>query len=1000
MARAHRPSLYTIPLDRAFADTLVRGVAAIHGAKPLDLARGMILLPNARAVVAVRDAFIRYGGQAMLLPRLVSLGDGDLDQAAGAALDRLDTSTAPNPPIEPLHRQLLLARTIMEIAADTPVTEAMRLATSLAQVIDQLRIEQVELSQLCDFVPQEDMAEHWDSAFALLQQVLDGWQDRLGAIGLVDRTDERNRLLDATAQIWAEHGLPVAFVIAAGITTSAPAIARLLSVIASSEGGAVVLPHVDTAMDALQWDALGGDPSRQALDGPAPHFEETHPQYHLKLLLDRMGLHRDEVAIWPGVTSPIDPMGRTRFVGTMMAAAAFTDDWPEIPPAKRKLPGVTLYDLATPDQEALTIALAMREALDTPGKTAALVTSDRTIAARVAAQLTRWGIVADDSAGVPLSNSAPGELVLALLDAAASNWAPVELIALLSHPLVASGEDRREWLDRVRELDLLLRGPRPATGLDDVAALIASQQPASGALVAWWAALMAVVKPLDGAASAPLTEQLASLRAALAALAGDGLWSGAAGRALAQFYGDLERHAALIVSPIMWRDASAMLRSLMREVPVRAPYGGHPRLFIWGLIEARLQRADRMILAGLNEGQWPQRPSFDPWLPPLVRRRLGLPGIERQTGLSAHDFTCALGADEVIITRSQRDGGTPTVASRLRLRLDALLGKDAVTRASAGPHAPLASLLDACAQPRPVSRPSLAPPPAKRPRRISVTQVDTLRADPFAFYANNALGLRRLDRLDAEPTAAWRGTAVHLVLERWLKGGEWTLEAAERQLNLFLDGPGITPTLRAIWTPRLRAALANFVRMTLAGLGAGRVPIIPASEVRGTIVMGEITLSGKADRIDRMADGTLAIVDYKTGSSPAKAAVEAGYALQLGLLGAMAQAGAFPDTGGQVAAFEYWRANRDDKTRDFGWVDSPFYSEKARPDRRMDEESFAAEARAITEQVFARYLTGGEDYIAKLAPLFAPYADYDQLMRLEEWYGRDGHDPDAEEERA
>lgn len=991
VAKGPRPSLYTIPLNRAFADALIHGVVAMHGGSALHLARGMILLPNRRAIAAVRDAFIRHSGQAMVLPRLVSLGDGDLDEAAGAALDRIDGAEQSNAAIEPLHRQLLLAQMVARAKPDIPMREAMRLATSVAQVIDQLLIEEISLEQFCAFEPDEGMAGHWSQAFALLKGIFSVWPSLLSSLGLVDRTHERNRLLNQAARGWAAHGLPAPFVVAAGISTSAPAIARLLKTIANAPGGTVVLPHLDVGMSAEEWDALGEDPRKPTDMSKPRQNSEAHPQYHLKLLLDRMGFHRDEVAIWPGETKPHDHHKRVALTRTMMASAQFTDSWPRSPWAKRKLTGITFYDLATPDQEALTIALALREVLETPGKTAALVTSDRAIAARVAGHLARWGIVADDSAGTPLSNMAAGELLLSLIAAAASGWAPVELIALLSHPHMAAGDGRRIWLDHVRELDLLLRGPRPASGLDAIAQLITQRAVKNIALADWWAALSSELSDLDNCSYAgplKLDAILATIIAALGHLAGDAMTTGAAGRALTLFMDDLVRHAPTLLTPLTLEDLEPMVRTMMRSVPVRPPHGGHPRLFIWGLIEARLQRADRMVLAGLNEGQWPARPAPDAWLAPIVRRSLGLPGNERQIGLSSHDFTCALGGDEVIITRSKRDGSSPTVASRLRLRLDALLGSDAVKAASAGPHARIAAALDACDQPNPVPISAFSPGAEKRPRRLSVTEVDTLRADPFAFYARNALGLRSLEKLDADPSAAWRGTAVHNVLEHWLKGGSWTRAALDQQLDALLNGAGINPIMRAIWAPRLRATLCNFVEMILADIGEGRVPIVGASEERGSLSIGGITLSGKADRIDRLVDGTLAIVDYKTGGSPTSKAVDEGYALQLGLLGAMAQAGAFPGAADHVSLFEYWRANRHTKTGQLGWREEPFYALKGKPDRKMDASNFATEARTILDRLIADYLTGDKGFVAKLVPQYAPYADYDQLMRLEEWYGR------------
>ena len=225
-----------------------------------------------------------------------------------------------------------------------------------------------------------------------------------------------------------------------------------------------------------------------------------------------------------------------------------------------------------------------------------------------------------------------------------------------------------------------------------------------------------------------------------------------------------------------------LLRQLLDERAVRPPYGGHPRIFIWGLLEARLQRADLVVLGGLNEGVWPALPAPDPWLPPKVRATLGMPTLEIRIGLAAHDFASALGAPEVLITRARRDAKSPTVASRFLLRLDAISGGlprdmrlERLTRA-----------LDDPGPPQPVDRPAPSPPAEQRPDRISVTAVDRLKADPFAFYAQaDPEAARRSTRSTPTTRARWKGEAVHKVLEEWLQQDDCDpdrLRAARRAL--------------------------------------------------------------------------------------------------------------------------------------------------------------------------------------------------------------------------
>jgi ATP-dependent helicase/nuclease subunit B len=426
----------------------------------------------------------------------------------------------------------------------------------------------------------------------------------------------------------------------------------------------------------------------------------------LKLLLDRLGVAREEVQRWRGSGGSASSPMRARAVANAMAASDFSHKWETLRPAERRLSGIRLAVLTDSAAEAQAIALALREALETPAKTAALVTPDRQLAGRVSALLARWNIEADDSAGKPLSAMPAGTLILGIASAAAEELAPVPLLALLKHPLVGGeGEDRVAWLDAVRELDLKLRGPRPPAGLAGLDTHFGTSRE--------WQKVRPRLAALDGLLSKPLA--LATLAAALStaaqALAGDAAWRGPAGRMAAELLAELQASDAAQQLFVAAEDAVPLLRQMLDSRAVRPPYGGHPRVFIWGLLEARLQRADLVVLGGLNEGVWPALPTPDPWLPPKVRATLNMPTLDNRIGLAAHDFASALGAPEVLITRARRDAKSPSVASRFLLRLDAISGglpRDARLER-------LTRLLDDPGPPQPVARPAPAPPAEQPP---------------------------------------------------------------------------------------------------------------------------------------------------------------------------------------------------------------------------------------------------------------------------------------------
>lgn len=964
-----RPSVYTIPPHRSFADALVAGLMAREGRDRLGLTRGMILLPNNRAVRAVTDAFVRRADGGLLLPRLVPIGDPELDERLGNFLDPIGEGAPVPPAIDPLQRQLILSRLIEESGGATG-GEAMRLAADLARTLDQLHVEGVAPQRLRD-IDVGDLTEHWARSLKMFDLVLRRWPQELERLGRIDLTDRRNRLLERAAQRW-RGAPPSGFVIAAGISTPAPAVAALLKTIAFMPAGRVVFDALDTGMPDEQWAALGPhrpDPDTGFSDRPI----ETHPQFHLKLLLDRMGVARGEVERWRWGGGHAARAGRSRLISNALAPARFTVDWTDLERKDRDRSGIELMEVATPAEEAQAIALALRGALDTPGRTAALVTPDRGLAQRVSAHLKRWQIEADDSAGIPLSVTPPGTLLLAIVEAAAERFAPVPLLALLKHPLVQAGEGRTEWLDQVRRLDLELRGPRPAPGLAHLPDLPCTERART-----WLEPLEAVF-----AAKSSPAALIEAVRDTADRMAGDEAWTRAAGRAAADLIERLQDYGPEGPGRIDPDALGPILTELMNGIAVRPPQGGHPRIFIRGLIEARLQHADLTILGGLNEGTWPALPSPDPWLAPRIRAELGLPGLETRIGLAAHSFAGSLGAPQVLITRARRDARGPAVASRFWLRLEALTGGLARAERLAG----WARELDAVETPYPAARPAPCPQDG-RPKTLSVTDLDRLKADPFAFYAKAMLKLRVLEAVDADPTAAWRGTMVHDVLEAWGKEDDCDPARLRARAEAKLTEVDAHPLMRALWQPRLMEAIEWIAAQMADMKAAGRT--VAAVEEAGDLEIFGVTLKGRADRIDRMPDGKLAIVDYKTGNAPSFKQVAGGYAQQLGLIGLMAQQGAFKNASGTAGAFEYWSLARNAQDG-FGKITSPV--DAAGKGGRIFTDQFVDRAASNLQGAVERWLTGTEPFTAKLHPEHAPYGDYDQLMRLEEWYGREAHQP-------
>lgn len=984
------PRVYSFPAGAPFADWLAAFILERHGSDPMALADTVVLLPTRRAVRTLQEAFLRArDGRPTLLPQMHPLGDLD-EEESGLLPPWPGPDTALLPAIPPLVRQLLLARLVQARGGGMPAGTAMRLADALAALLDEAATEECDLAGLEALVP-EGLADHWQAVLDFLDILRTAWPAILAERGQSDPAARRIGALRRLSAAWTATP-PAGPVYAAGSTGSIPATAELLACIARLPQGAVILPGLDRDCTEAEWDAIARAP--------------THPQHLLRRLLERIGLPRGAVRDWQPASLPMaaEPArARAALVRRALAPAELTDSWPEAPaPPDAAFVGLRRLEAATAGEEASAIALLMRETLEVPGRTAALVTPDRGLALRVTAALERWGLAVDDSAGQPLARTPPATLLRLTGAMTAAAAAPVALLAALKHPLVRLGRDRAEHLRLTRRLERrLLRGKRSPPGIAGLRHLLqADATPQDEALAAWLEDLSLACAPAEalrggvsGAAlldahlalaEALVAEDRAMLEAATAPAPQplpSALWAGDAGNALAALLAEL-RGGIDVLPPMDAAEWPDFLDAVLQGAVIRPVFGLHPRLFIWGPLEARLQAADRMILAGLNEGGWPAAAREDPWMSRPMRTGLGLPAPERRVGQAAHDFVQAFAATDLVLSRAQKVDGAPTVPSRWLLRLDALLdGDPRWAMARDHPLVHWVRSMDLPDQVRPAPPPRPCPPVTNRPRRLSVTSIETWIRDPYAIYARFVLGLKPLDPLDPDPTAMERGNAVHNALERfvvetldaWPTAAEARLEAIGRETFGALLA---VPYVASFWWPRFRRIAEWFVAFERARRTAGISPL--AIECEGKLVIagpaGPFELTARADRIDRTPDG-LEVLDYKTGQPPTAEQVASGLSPQLPLEAAIAQAGGFPGLpGGPVAGLTYIR---------LGGGREPGRATGVGGD---DPAALAAETLDGLRRRIARFDRADTPYLSRPNPqwLRRP-GDYDHLARVREW---------------
>ncbi len=1011
------PSAPFLPaLIGAFAEgKLVDGVAT----GPLAFADATIFLPTRRACRLARDVFLDLPGvDAAVLPRIVPIGDIDEDElvfadaaTGGIAGDALDLP----PAIEGLERRFLLARLVLKWAEQlAPLTgepplvvrhpaAALGLADDLARLMDDMTTREVPWDRLDELVPDE-FDEYWQLTLNFLKVAREQWPQILAAQGAIEPAARRDRLIAAEARRLAATNPPV---IAAGSTGSMPATAKLLATIAALPRGAVVLPGLDTDLDDEAWRDVGGAPS--------------HPQFAMHALLARIGIVRREVA----TLVPPAPHGREMLASETLRPAPATAAWRGRLAAEdsrhaieRAIAGLTVIEAANAEEEALVIAVALREALTEETRTALLVTPDRALARRVTVLLKRWNITADDSGGDPLAETAAGAFARAVAEAALSRLAPVPLLALLKHKLARFGADDNAAAIAALER-AVLRGPRPRPGsaglaqaLADVRAELArlrrgepstihrsdpraslddAEIAAAERLVSRIAAALASLELLGAGEvdfAALAARHYEAVRLASSGAAGTpAAFAGLDGGALAQAFDDIAIQVGNAPFPIATEDYGELFRLAVGDRAVRRPGVQASRVRILGPLEARLTTADRVIIGGLVEGVWPPDPRSDPWLSRPMRQDLGLDLPERRIGLAAHDFAQLLGAREVFVTRAAKLAGAPAVASRFLQRLAAVAGsaswEAAIARGER--YRALARRLD---EPeglaRPVMRPEPRPPRAVRPKALSVTEIEHWLRDPYTIYARHILKLAPLEQVDQPPGAAERGSVIHATIGEFAK-----TYASELPENPYAELLRIGrahfaalddfPEARAFWWPRFERIAGWFAeyerkrRDKVAGAlvevqGAVQIP------VNGSF----FRLTGRADRIEQLVDGGYAILDFKTGAPPTSRQVQIGVSPQLTLEAAMLRAGAFGAIapGGSVAELIYVRLHGGDPAG----KEQPIKLDGVTVDGAADA------ALAKLSELVARFDDDDMPYRPLILSMWAKrYGTYDELARVKEW---------------
>ena len=880
-------NIFNISPRYPFLEVLASYILKTAKDKNLNIADDIILLPTRRACRHIKEVFLKLsGGNAVILPTILPLGDIDEDGLAFLDYENENLLTELPPAISKIKRNLILSTLIKEKNHDLTEEQAYSLAVDLAHLMDTVEMEELSFNNLQYLVP-EEYSEHWQETLKFLKIVTSEYPKILEENNVINPIDRKVRLIKKQIEYWKQNP-PKGRVFAAGSTGSLVPISYMLRFISKMENGFLILPGLDKNISDADFEILTSD---------YPKVNQNHPQYGLLKLIKGLGLKISDIPNLPVYNEneyDIADSDRELLASHIMLSSDMNDDWSNLSKLKDNvLSGVSELTLDTDSDEVFAIAGLLRKAVF-ENKKALLITPDRKIAKSVANELKRWNIIVDDSAGIPASDTVTGNYIILVLKMIYDDFSPYSILAVLKHKYTHLGYTH-ERLEELTELfeKKVLRGKISLNSFDKILAIASDYKDV-------YEMLLKIKTLCSDIYSKMLDSQKYSLHDLLQShlkLVEDFvsspyentnniLWN-------TDLHNDLSTELSSLLSSLndiknensiidkMTVNAYfVFISNYLLSLSLRPKINSHPNIAIMNSIEARLLSADIYIMAGLNEDTFPRISSDDPWMSRPMKAKFKLPLPERKVGLSSHDFVEFFCKKNVIMTHATKVDGTNSITSRwltklsaiikiADIKLDTSLTDEVMSWISASNLNTSSSRCD---------RPSPCPPLSARPKELSATWIEKWYRDPYIIFANKILSLKKLDDINPVAGPAELGTVIHNSLEEFKKKKLSTfselMDLMVKNSVEYMDIPQID-----FWYSKFENVAKWFIdyEQSVKNL----IDYSFEEESGSFAVTPDFTITAKADRIDILRDNRAIIFDYKTGTPPSEEEILSGYAPQL-----------------------------------------------------------------------------------------------------------------------
>ncbi|MBR1544477.1 MAG: double-strand break repair protein AddB [Alphaproteobacteria bacterium] len=896
-----------------FLDVLASYIVNTAKQDGANIANDIILLPTRRACRHLKDIFLNIsGGEAVLLPTILPLGDIDENGLANLDYENESLDSDLPPAISKIKRNLILSTLIKAKMSDFTEEQAYSLAVDLAHLMDTVEMEELSFNNLQYLVP-EEYSIHWQETLEFLKIVTEEYPKILDDNNVMNPVARKVALIKKQIEYWKKFP-PKGRVFAAGSTGSLVPISYMLRFISKMERGFLILPGLDKNISDKDFEILTAD---------YPKTNQNHPQYGLLKLIKGLDLKISDVPELPIYREyDIADSDRELLSSHIMLSSEMNDDWSNLPKLKNDvLSDVSELCLDTDSDEVFAVAGLLRKAV-AENKKALLITPDRKIAKSVANELKRWNIIVDDSAGIPASDTTTGNYIILVLKMLYDNFSPYSILAVLKHKYTSLGYKKDELDNIISDFEnKVLRGKISLNTLDKMIQEASKYDNVYNLLLKIKDVSKGMYEKITDSQKYSIYDLLYSHLSLVENFVSgpdvdvnDVMWN-------SDLHSDLSAELSSLLSSLKEikeennsvkideMTASAyfvFISNYLLSLSLRPKINSHPNIAIMNSIEARLITADLYIMSGLNEDTFPSVTSDDPWMSRPMKAKFKLPLPERKIGLSSHDFVEFFCKKNVVMTHAVKVDGVNTITSRWLTKLSAI-----VNIANLQWKNPLSEevkswirLSSFSSNSSRCKRPAPCPPVDARPKKLSATWIEKWYRDPYIIFANKILKLKKLDDINPVAGPAELGTVIHNSLEEFKKKNLSTFDELMQIMHNnavpYMDIPQIDfwytkfETV-AKWFIDYEASIKNLISFSFQE-ETGKLKITP-----------NFTITAKADRIDVLRDNRAIVFDYKTGTPPSEKEVLSGYAPQLPIEALILKNGGFDNikTNSKIGGVRY-----------------------------------------------------------------------------------------------